>query len=304
MARALPPLNALRAFEAAGRYESFSRAAAELNVSHSAVSRHVRGLEDRLGVQLFRDAAPGVALTPEGRDYLASITPALDAIAEATETVGEAPAGQVIVNSDPTFAIQVIAPALPGFADAHPDIELRLVASEALADIDRYEADIALRFVHAGHLARLNDLVSDAPVFPYAAPGLVPQPAEVADILAPRRLRDRFDVGMWQRWADAAGWTGPPLDEPRWYMRAPLSIEAARAGYGVYLSSADVVNRHCRDGNLVRLSDVGLRDGAYRLLTQDGAARRKPVRVVRDWLLDITQVFRSGAFWDVDQPTG
>ncbi len=83
MPRSLPPLNAIRAFEAAGRHESFSAAASELNVSHAAISRHVRGLERRLGVQLFRNVVRGVALTDAGRDLLKEVTPALDRIAEA-----------------------------------------------------------------------------------------------------------------------------------------------------------------------------------------------------------------------------
>lgn len=304
MSRTLPPLNALRAFEAAGRHQSFSRAAEELSVSHSAISRHVRGLEDRLGAQLFRDAAPGVALTPEGRSYLERVTPALDAISEATERVGEVPAGQVLINSDPIFAYQVLAPQLAAFADAHPDVELRLVGSSALADVDRYEADMAVRFVHAGHLDRPNDLISDAPLFPYAAPGRVPPRPGLADILAPRRLRDRLDPTMWQRWAEAAGWTGPAIEDSRWRLRAPVALEATLGGYGVYLSSAEVLNTQCKRGALCRLSDIGIQDGAYRLLVQDGALRRKAVRTVRDWLLDLTHPFRATPFWEIDQPIG
>lgn len=304
MSRTLPPLNALRAFEAAGRHESFSRAAEELNVSHSAISRHVRGLEDRLGTQLFADAAPGVALTPEGRAYLERVTPALDVISEATETIGEAPSGQVVVNSDPIFALQVVAPALGAFADEHPDIEVRLIASAALADIDRYEADMAIRFVHAGRLDRPNDLISQAPLFPYAKTGLFPPRPGLQSILSARKLRDRRDPEIWQRWADEAGWQGAGLEASRWRMHAPVAVEATLGGYGVYLSSAECLNIQCKRGVLQRLSEVGIVDGAYRLLLQETAIRRKPVRIVREWLLDLTHNFRSGPFWEVDQPIG
>jgi LysR family glycine cleavage system transcriptional activator len=304
MSRVLPPLNALRAFEAAGRHQRFSRAAEELRVSHSAISRHVRGLEDRLSTQLFRDVGPGVTLTPEGRAYLERVTPALDAISEATESVGEAPSGQVLINSDPIFAYQVLAPQLGPFADAHSDIELRLVGSSALADVDRYEADMAVRFVHAGHLDRPNDLISDAPLFPYARPGLLPPNPSLQQILTPRRLRDRLDQTIWARWADAAGWSGPAIEEPNWRLRAPVALEATLGGYGVYLSSAEVLNVQCKRGTLVRLSEVGIQDGAYRLLVQEGALRRKSVRIVRDWLLDLSRPFREGRFWVDDQPIG
>src|SRR5210317_1180406 len=96
--RLLPPLNALRAFEAAGRLGSFTKAAIELNVSHSAISRHVRGLEKRLDVHLFRTLNTGVALTDQGRAYLASVTPALDQIAQATEALTTQPRGTVTLT--------------------------------------------------------------------------------------------------------------------------------------------------------------------------------------------------------------
>ena len=141
----LPPLNALRAFEAAGRYESFSRAAEELGVSHSSISRHVRGLEDRLGIQLFRDLPRGLALSPEGASYLADISPALEAIAYATEALAEVPKGTVWVNSETLFATKWLVPRLPDFYAAHPGVEIRLEASRRLADVARYEADLNTR---------------------------------------------------------------------------------------------------------------------------------------------------------------
>ena len=303
MSRLLPPLNALRAFEAAGRHQSFSRAAAELNVSHSAISRHVRGLEDRLGVQLFQEAGIGVALSEDGRAYLAQISPALDAIAEATEAVGEGPEGRVTINSDPLFAQTVIAPELGYFVRDHPDIELRLVASNALADVDRYEADFALRFAHTGRLERPADLVSDAPIFPYAAPGMFDAPPSVAQILRAPRVQDRL-VEIWHEWAAVAGMPLGEEVQSTWRLRAPLALAAARGGGMVYLAGADTTNADCRAGALQRLSEVSLQTGAYYLVARDGHLRRKALRVVRSWLLDLTAPFRAGPFWEVDQPLG
>jgi len=119
-----------------------------------------------------------------------------------------------------------------------------------------------------------------------------------------RKLRDRRDPAIWQRWADAAGWAGAPLDVQRWRMRAPLGLEAACGGYGVYLGSAECADRKCAQGQLQRLSDIAISDGAFRLLLQEGALRRKPVRCVREWLLDLTERFRAGRFWQVGQPLG
>ena len=112
MPRSLPPLNALRAFEAAGRLGSFTKAAAELNVSHSAISRHVRGLEERLNVHLFRSQNTGVVLTDQGMAYLAEITPAFDRIALATETLSDPPAGTVTLTTESTIAQKWLVPRL------------------------------------------------------------------------------------------------------------------------------------------------------------------------------------------------
>jgi len=142
----MPPLNALRAFEAAGRHESFSKAAEELGVAHSAISRHVRGLEHHLGAQLFRDLPRGVALTEVGARYLAWLTPAFDRIAEASEIFAEAPAGRIVVDSEALFAAKWLIPRLGDFYARFPEIDLRLDATRDLADLARYQADLAIRY--------------------------------------------------------------------------------------------------------------------------------------------------------------
>ena len=299
MSRILPPLNALRAFEAAARHESFSRAAEELGVSHSAISRHVRGLEARLGVQLFRDASRGVALTAEGAHYLRRVAPAFDVISEATEGLADTPAGRVVVNSEPVFAAKIVVPLLSGFQRDFPDIELRLVGSNELADLDRYEADLAIRYAKTGHLDGPSDLLSDAPIYPFAAPGYLKD-----DVLRPEHLtwlpllRDR-GPNIWIDWAAHAGFD-VDVPDPPWRMRAALALEAAVHGAGIYLGAADGTHLDEAAGRLVRVSQVGFRQGSFHLLTSGQAGRRKAVRSVRHWLLDNTQALRGGE----NQPDG
>ncbi|MFL4469893.1 LysR family transcriptional regulator [Tateyamaria armeniaca] len=299
MSRNLPPLNALRAFEAAGRHESFSRAADELGVSHSAVSRHVRGLEQRLGVQLFRDAARGVALTAEGGHYLQRITPALDVIGEATEGLADTPAGRVVLNSEPVFAAKIFVPLMAKFQRDLPDIELRLVGSNELADLDRYEADLAIRYAKTGELEYPSDLISDAPIYPFAAPGYLPD-----DVLRPEHLtqlpllRDR-GPNIWIDWIALAGFDVELPDSP-WRMRAALALEAAVHGAGIYLGASDGTHLDESAGRLVRVSSVGFRQGSFHLLTSGQAGRRKAVRSVRTWLLDHTRALRGAE----NQPNG
>jgi len=292
MARSLPPLNALRAFEAAGRHQSFSRAANELGVSHSAVSRHVRGLEDRLGAQLFRDLPRGVALTQAGARYLAALSPAFDHIAEASEVFAQRPTGQVIVDAEPLFASNWLIPRLGDFYQRYPEIELRLEASNTLADIARYEADLAIRFYHAGPPSDDLLLVSDAPLYPFAAPSLVPDPLPASKLLKLPLLRDRYE-DTWKEWAIAAGYDVTPAGQSDWRLRATLAYAAALAGQGVLLTSADVTEGDVKAGRLVQCSDIGFRMGSYHLVAGEGVMRRGPVRIFRDWLLDQSAPLRS-----------
>ena len=297
MARKLPPLNALRAFEAAGRHQSFSRAAGELNVSHSAISRHVRGLEDRLNVQLFRDLPRGLALSADGAAYLAQISRALDAIADETESLSERPKGTVTINSEPLFATKWLVPRLGQFTQTYPEIDVRLEASRHLADVARYEADLAIRFVHPGGAYPGAELISEAPLYPFAAPGLVDLPlSEPADLLKYPLLRDRTN-GTWDVWFEAAG--GVALqDVPQftWRMSSVLAVEAAIAGQGILLVSAEVVAGEVAAGRLVRVSGIGFREGGYHLIRTEGVLRRKPVRVFREWLMT------QSAEWRGDNP--
>lgn len=292
MARALPPLNALRAFEAAGRHQSFSRAADELGVSHSAISRHVRGLEHRLGAQLFRDLPRGVALTQAGARYLAAIKPSFDQIAEASEVFDQRPAGQVTVDAEPLFAMKWLIPRLSDFYTRFPDIELRLNASQEMANIDRYEADLALRFFHAGPDNQSSPLLSNAPLYPFAAPELVPEPIPPEVLLQLPLLRDRRE-DTWQEWATLAGCPPPKSAASDWRMRARLAYESGLAGHGVLLVSSEIAEVDAAAGRLVQCSDIGFRMGSYHLVSAEGVMRRSAVRLFRDWLLDQTASLRS-----------
>lgn len=300
MSRLLPPLNALRAFEAAGRHESFSGAADELSVSHSAISRHVRGLEDRLGVQLFREASRGVALTQAGARYLAQVTPALDAIAEATDAFHDTPRGRLVVNAEPTFALRFLMPRLAEFETAHPEVELRLEASHDLADLARYEADLAIRSIASGKPEQASELISNAPLRVYGAPSLVGAGLDAPqDVLRFRRYQDRRG-NPWGQWAAKAGLESTLFPAPEWRMRALLSLEAAIAGQGVILCSGEATADACARGQLVECLPQAVHAGSFHLVFGEGARRRAPVRAFRDWLIDISAPYRA----QENQPNG
>ncbi len=292
MSRNLPPLNALRAFEAAGRHESFSKAAGELNVAHSAISRHVRGLEARLGVKLFRDLSRGVALTPEGKSYLERMVLALDLIAEATEDLTDAPVGKVVVNCEAFFAERFIVPRLARFYAAFPEIDLRLETSDHLADVERYEADLAVRFAHSGALSVPCDLLSDAMVYPFATPEVARALKTPEALLTVTRFRDRRD-DLWRAWFEAVDVVPVGIPDKDWRLQKTMAYEATLNGLGVLLCSEEVTSADVARGRLVKCNDCGLRDGAFFLVHGSRGVRRAAVRAFQGWLLEETEPFRG-----------
>lgn len=298
--RHLPPLNALRAFEAAGRHQSFVAAAGELGVSHSSVSRHVRGLEARLGVALFADLPRGVRLTDAGAAYLDEVTPALDRIADATALLSDRGEGVLTVSCEPLFALRWLVRRLPEFERIAPEVELRLDATTELADVRRHAADLAIRFYKSGVPDRPTDLLADMPIRACAAPEVAARLSAPQDLLHERRYQDRAG-DMWGHWFRLAGVDpGDVPTEPAWRMRTALSCEAALSGQGVFLAGAEVVHDLLDEERLVTLFGVEFHRGSYHLVQGETARRNRAARVFRRWLLETTRPLRP----DQDQPNG
>ena len=289
MRRLLPPLNGLRAFEAAGRLGSFTRAAEELNVSHSAISRHVRGLENRLNVHLFRAQNTGVALTDQGRAYLAEITPALDRISLATEALSDAPEGVVTLTTENTVAQKWLIPRLARFRTKHPDIDLKISVSTEVMDIEAHDFDIGLRFLRdAPSTAGEGQLFFPSQVRAFAAPGFAPISEGKLDLaaLADGPLIEEATFRFWPEWFRKAGLeVAPDLDLPH-PLGAILAIQSAVAGLGALLMDKNLCEPERQSGALVELADVEIDFGGYYLIVNARAGRRKAVRAARQWLLD------------------
>ena len=296
MPRRLPPLNALRAFEAAARHESFTRAADELNVSHAAISRHVRGLEQRLGVMFFKTVSRGVELTEDGEEYLSAISPAFDTIAEATDALYDWPEGLIYITCEPNFAVKWLMPRLGEFQDEFESIEVSIDASGDVADLKRHEFDLAIRY-GAGNWDGLEaDLVSKSEVYPVGSPRLLKKAGEIRsplDLCKLKLLHEDEDGWLWKHWFAAAGVPDvhlPPFPGP---LSTALAIEAAAAGQGVALLSDDLAERDLSDGRLVKFSAFGMSFGAYYLVYLKSTLRQKAVATFRSWLLRRSEEFRQ-----------
>lgn len=287
MPRNLPPLNALRAFEAAGRLGSFTRAAEELNVSHSAISRHVRGLEKRLDAHLFRTRSTGVELTEQGRAYLAEITPAFDLIAQATEALSVPAAGTVTMTTESTVAQKWLVPRLAGLRARHPEIDLRLSITTQVMDIEAHAFDIGLRYLR-GNPPEGYDLLFPSHARAYAAPGFAPMRDGRLDLSALARgpLIEEATFRFWPEWFAKSGLEDVPVLKLPHPLGALLAIQSAVAGLGAVLMDEHLCAPELQSGALVELSPVFIPFGGYYLAVNRRAARRKSVRAVRQWLLD------------------
>jgi LysR family glycine cleavage system transcriptional activator len=288
MARRLPPLNAVKAFEAAARSESFTRAAEELNVTQGAVSHQVKALEDTLGVKLFNRERQRLVITEAGREYLAVIRDALDRIAAGTERlVQRQSSGVLTVSTSPDFAAKWLVIRLGRFAESHPEIDLRISATAHYIDFAREEVDLAIRHGD-GNWAGLDVVrLCSEQLFPVCSPKLVSgrnRITKAADLLKFPLLR-LDDWKNWSRWFDAAGVAAPVTQGPV-LNRASMLIDAAVDGQGIALARTTLAAWDLINGRLIRPIDVSLRmSNTYWIVCPKVTSSVPKVATFRNWLL-------------------
>jgi LysR family glycine cleavage system transcriptional activator len=294
----LPPLGSLRAFEAAARTLSFSQAADELHVTPAAVSHQIRGLEEQLGTALFRRLNRKVELTEAGALLLPGVA---DGFARLREAVGRVRArhetGTLTVSAAPTFAAKWLVLRLDSFREQHPEIDIRLSATDILIDFERHEVDIAVRY-GAGRYDGLGvELLMRSEVFPVASPKLLPidGPEQLGRQVLLHDDTALRDPGLpdWRMWLRAAGSRDiDPSRGPR-LGSTMLTLEAAAAGKGVALVNDTLAAGDLASGRLVRLFELALPDAfAYWVVYPPGALDRPKVRAFRDWLFAEADGFR------------
>jgi LysR family glycine cleavage system transcriptional activator len=287
LARRLPSLNALRAFEAAARHGSFTVAAGELFVTHAAVSRHIRDLEDWLGTQLFIRTGRGVAPTEAGRRYGAKLTPLFDALAEATrEAAAVGDVRELRVSVEPAIASRWLVPRLGRFRDLHPDIELAIDSTNRLVDFRAGEADLGIRYGLGNWEGVEAQKLSDVVVFPVCTAGLIAgaaglKPRDLGDYNLLHEQRKQW----WADWLARAGVTG--IEDWRGTLfQNHLAIEAAEAGQGFALGDQILCTDSLAEGWLVRPFSFDLKDhGSYWIARAKGSKESAPARAFREWLM-------------------
>ncbi|MCQ4631917.1 transcriptional regulator GcvA [Shinella sp. CPCC 100929] len=285
--RRLPSLNALRVFEVVTRHLNFRLAAEELAVTQGAVAQQVRGLEAELGLKLFDRQPRTLALTEAGRSYVANVRRAFELIAEATEALRPEPQ-HLTISVTPTFASKWLIPRLPEFTAAHPDIDLRILATDRISNFQTDAVDLAVRYGRPPFGPGLDvDLLFEQVVVAVGSPLLIEKlgsPAQAEAFARYALLHDAHD--FWPQFLEQVFPEGAPAAPKNIrFNQTAHAIEAAIAGQGLALASRLFVEGDIRDGRLTRLFAVEMRAGAdFYAVSPRKPRHATSVAAVRTWL--------------------
>jgi LysR family glycine cleavage system transcriptional activator len=288
----------LRAFEAAARHLSFTRAAEELNVTQAAISHQVKALEDQLGMSLFRRLNRALMLTDEGQTLFPPVRDALDILAEAAERLrARDGGGPLTVSTLPSFAAKWLVPRMSRFQDRHPEIELRIAAAERLIDFARDDVDVAVRFGPGDWPGVRAERIVEEAVTPVCSPALLKDLREPADLAGVTLLHEeklpRDPTPDWAMWLAAAGVEGIDASRGTRFSHTHMMLQTAMDGHGVALSGLVLVADDIAAGRLAVPFDLRLPSAfAYYLVCPSATARRAKVRAFWEWVKEETAADR------------
>ena len=304
MARSLPPLNALRAFESAARHLSFTRAAAELNVTPAAISHQVKALEELLEVPLFRRLTRALRLTDAGQAALPMLSQGFDTLAHGVEQMrAHCETGVLTISVSPSFGAMWLVPRLENFRSLHPDIEIRIDGTDRLVDMARGDADVAVRYGPGGYNGVRVDHLFNRVNTPVCSPELMSgkHPLHQPGDLRHHTLLhvDWKDAeASWRMWLLAAGLHDIDPTRGPHFIQENMAVQAALDGHGVALIGDILLADHLAAGRLVRPFDPSLSrplNFSYYLLSAKERSERPKVAAFRDWLLEEAHTSRKGA---------
>lgn len=291
MARHLPPLNAVRFFEAAARHRSFVRAAEELHVTPAAVSQQIKLLEEYLGVTLFKRGKV-LVLNEAARDALHLISDSFDQIERALLRVRSGSiAGPLTVSAPPAFASRWMIPRLGDFYARYPDVEVHLLATKRIVDFSMEEVDMAIRFGSDIHPGLSSERLMPEMIVAVAAPELAISIKKPADLVHAKLIEDDWHVmrGTYPEWKTLLATldiADVPLDVRR-FGDADLALQAAVNGLGVTLSWHSLVMDDIKSGRLVQILNYSIpSDLSYQLVMPNNKTMVSKVSAFRAWLFE------------------
>jgi len=294
--RRLPPLNALRAFEAAARHTSFQAAAAELNVTPAAVSHQIKALEEHLGVPLFKRLNREVRLTDAGRACLPGLRDGFDRIAEAVESIRPGRGGGILtVSAAPSIAGKWLLPRIDGFRTRHPEIDVRIDAAIQTVDFSRADVDVALRYGAGRYPGLYTELLMRTEVFPVCAPELtrgktgLKSPADLRHhtLIHEDEINPDPSCPTWAMWLRAAGVQDVDASRGIRLTQATLVMDAVLAGRGVALAKSVAAADDLASGRVVRPFGEGvLVDFAYYFVCPPASLEIAKVKAFKRWIFE------------------
>lgn len=286
--RRLPPLSALRAFEAAAAYASFQRAAAELSVTPTAISHQVRGLESTLGQPLFRRLTRQLVLTPAGLRLFHALREGFDTLEAGVQVLRARAEGETVtLTANTAFVAKWVLPRIAAFRSACPGIELRLHASDTLVDLARGDADLAIRSGQGDWPGLATAELMAERYAPLCSPVLGLKRAR--DLSQHRLIHCDWQPNasapaLWPRWFAEAGLTMPKRRSGLSFSDETHAMFATLAGHGVALLSLTLAAEELRSGALVQPFGPALDTGRYFLATATGREREPAIRAVWQWI--------------------
>lgn len=298
----LPPLKAVRYFECAARHLSFTKAADELSVTHSAISHQIKALEEWLGISLFDRGARSLSLTEAGRRFLPPVRAAFHQLAEASAEMRLFPGGgPLTVSALPSLASKWLVPRLYDFQARHPEIEVRISATDRLDPVGEGDVDIGIRYGRGQWAGVESELLLQDEVFPVCAPGILEGPIplkEPRDLVRFSLISDadwrRAQFDFWPRWLAAVGVPDLELKTNLSFNYSNLMIQAAIDGLGIALGNTMLAGDDLRTGRLVKpFPQTVLLETGYYLIYGKGGLRQAKVKAFRDWILAQMSAFQT-----------
>lgn len=283
MKRNLPPLNALKAFEATARHSSFSKAGEELSVTHTSVARHVRNLEDWLRAPLVHKSGRNISLTDLGKAYHAEVERIFTNLEHVTDRLVASVSKTVRLSVEPFFAHQWLAQKLAETPNAttNADFELSAELSADVIDLDNSDFDLAVRFVSNENQTKDMHIFSQEIMYPYVSRSLVTEndsPEEKLEALYALDLMYSYRKERWDQWFQAAGIT--PNSALKYYRQTDfrLGMLSVLTGKAAMIVTPSLVQEELRGGLLCRVSEVGIDTGGFALLVSKRAQTRPAVQ--------------------------
>ncbi len=289
MAGHLPPLQTLRAFEAAGRRLSMTLAAEELCVTHGAVSRQIKALEDDLGCRLFKRLTRKIEFTDDGANYFAAVTHLLSELARETENIRTRNTdAKLVINCSISFASKWLAQRLHRLMSCYPDYDIHLEVNENAVDFNVFSAHVVLRYGNGIYPNADSERIMDETVSPVCSPAYREKTGGIAtasDLLSCKLIHENGMKTGWYRWFELFGVRGGNI-RGAGYSHGSMSIEAAIRGEGVALGRSVLVAEDLASGRLVELFPafrLNVEHG-YDLIYAKGSRDHPKICAFRDWM--------------------